>query len=161
MLELYGELWQFKSVVESWPFSVNRSKDYIFLRHRVKDSGIFVNWSLEEKVSLVEQHQDKYVVITLQACNRSGKEINHKHSIVMHEDDAVGVFDLDNLMHNLHKGNHDQLAKDFHQRFAPWAKKNVIMITRRIGNILYHLMEHAKENVDKQSCGGQGRGQQM
>jgi len=43
MPELYGELWQFESVVESWTFGVNRTKDYIFLRHRVKDFGVFMN----------------------------------------------------------------------------------------------------------------------
>jgi len=113
MLELDNKLWQFKSLVESSIFGVNRSKDYIFLRHRVKDSGIFVNWNFQE-VSLVEQHRDKYVVITLHALDRSDNEIKHMHSIVMHEDDDVGVFDLDHLVTHLHEGNNDELAKNFH-----------------------------------------------
>jgi len=119
MLELYGELWQFKLVMEFWTFGINRLKDYVFLWHKVKDLGIYVNWNLEEKVSLVEQHQDKYVVIILQSCDKSRKEIKHTQSIVMHEDDAVGVFNLDNLVNNLHEGNHDQLVEDFHRRFTP------------------------------------------
>jgi len=45
--------------------------------------------NLKEKVSLVEQHQDKYIVITLQACDKFWKEIKHTHSIVMHKDDDV------------------------------------------------------------------------
>jgi len=114
MLELYGELWQFKLVMESWIFDANHSKDYIFLQHRVKDSGIYVNWNLEEKVSLVEQHRDKYVVITLHTLDKSGKEIKHMHSIVMHKDNNVGVFDLDNLVIHLYEGNHNELVESFH-----------------------------------------------
>ena len=113
MVDNYGELWQFKPCVASWTFGVSRFKDYVYLRHREFDSGIFVNWNINEKVALIENPHTDYIVIVLQAVDSEGINLPHIHSIVLHSDQNHGLFDLENLCTFLQGTSMDSLSEDF------------------------------------------------
>ena len=122
--ELYGKLWQCKAVVESWTFGVKRFKKYVFLRYKVKDSTTYLNWNLNEKVALIENHQKNYMVITLLAHTNDGESIKHSHSIVCHEDDHCGIFDFYTLITDLQSASLNDIADEFTQKFSSWTRKD-------------------------------------
>jgi len=109
-LELYGQLWQFKSLVADWTFGMTRLKDYVFLRYRVLNTTQFLNWNLNEKVANIENHHGQLIVITLEAVNNGGSGANHCHSIVIHDDDNRRQFE--ELLNNLHAANNIELVED-------------------------------------------------
>ena len=158
MLETYGKLWQFKSSVNFWSFGVNRFKDYVFFRHRVNETTLYVNWNINEKISLVECHQRHYMLIVLQAVDDDGREIPYNHSIVCHEEDTRGTFDLDTLLAFLQGTSVETLAKDFNRQFHPWMKTNAESITRKINKIFTTLDRYALQHVEKQPRPTQVRG---
>ena len=149
MEALYGTLWQFKSVIDSWTFGVNRFKDYVFLRHKVKGTGMYVTWNVKEKVALIEYHQKEYVVITLQAIDDKGEECRHTHSIVCHEEDDRAVFDFQELIRSLQEGGKDALATEISSQFSPWVKNDAGSMARRINLLFRKLEKHAMLNVEK------------
>ena len=158
MPETYGKLWQFKSCVNSWSFGVNRFKDYVFLRHRVNGTTLYVNWNLNEKISLVECHQRHYMLIVLQAVDNDGRDIPHNHSIVCHEEDTRGTFDLDTLLAFLQGTSLETLAEDFSRQFHPWVKTNAESMARKINKIFTTLDRYALQHVEKQPRPSQVRG---
>lgn len=93
----YGTLWQFKDCVKAWSFGVSRFKKYVYLRHCEQNSTHFLNWNTNEKFSLLENHHNDYVVMTLQAVDDGGMSLEHTHSIVMRVDRGAS-FDLDALL---------------------------------------------------------------
>jgi len=66
MEELYGKLWQFKFVVQSWSLGGNRFENFLYLCYQVKDFGMYVNWNLDKKVSFIEYYQNNFLVIVLE-----------------------------------------------------------------------------------------------
>ena len=159
MEDTYGKLWQFKSCFQSWYFGVNRFKDYVFLRHRVNGTTLYVNWNINEKVSLMECHQSHYMLIVLQAVDNNGRELAHNHTIVCHEDGRSGEFDLETLLAFLHGTSMETLAEDFSRQFHPWLKTTSESMTRKINKIFKTLDRYALQHVEKQPRIAQGRGQ--
>ena len=68
--ENYGKLWQFKNCVDSWTQGVCRFKKYVYLLHRESETGPFLPLNIEEKVTVLENFHQQYVVITVQAVDR-------------------------------------------------------------------------------------------
>ena len=150
MEDTYGKLWQFKSCVQSWYFGVNQFKDYVFLRHRVNGTTLYVNWNINEKVSLVECHQSHYMLIVLQAVDNNGRELAHNHTIVCHEDGRSGEFDLETLLAFPQGTSMETLAEDFSRQFHPWLKTTAESMTRKINKIFKTLDRYALQHVEKQ-----------
>lgn len=67
MVSNYRALWQFKNCVKAWSFGMSRFKNFVYLRHCEHRSIHFFNWNTNEKVTLLKNHYNDYVVITLQA----------------------------------------------------------------------------------------------
>ena len=65
MEENYGKLWQFKNCVRFWTLGVSRFKNYVYLLHRESNRGNFLPLNLNEKMILLENFYQEYVVITL------------------------------------------------------------------------------------------------
>ena len=61
-------MWQFKVCVADFTFGVSRFKNYVFLKHREQNSNTFLNWNTDEKVSLIENHHNDFIVLTLPSC---------------------------------------------------------------------------------------------
>ena len=98
MEENYGKLWQFKECIRFWTLGVSRFKNYVYLLHRESSRGSFLPLNLNEKVILLENFYQEYIVITLQAVNRDGADTKHIHSIVVKIGQGVAAFDINGLL---------------------------------------------------------------
>ena len=154
---LYGQLWQFKPEVESWTFTINKFRDCVLIRYRVKGSPLFVSWNLMEKVASIENHQKEYVVITLQATGSIGRGSDHVHSIVCHENAPNGVFDFQELLDSLSLSGVNSLVNEFKRKFEPWVRKDAEIMTRKINSIFQSLEKHAYQNVQRTTTAGPQR----
>ena len=96
--ENYGKLWQFKSCVDSWTLGVSRFKKYVYLLHRETPTGPFLPLNIDEKVTLLENFHQEYVVVKLQSVDSSGEDTNHLHSVVVKIGGNGADFDIDGLL---------------------------------------------------------------
>ena len=101
MEENYGKLWQFKECIPFWTLRVSRFKNYLYLLHRKSSRGSFLPLNLDEKVVLLENFYQEYVVITLQVVDRDGADTKHIHSIVVKIGQGVVAFDINGLLDTL------------------------------------------------------------
>ena len=79
MEHAYRTLWEFKEHISTWSFGVNRWKNYVYLRYRFQGKTTYLPWNLNEKVTLIEDHKDNYVVIGLRKVDDNGKQKDHYH----------------------------------------------------------------------------------
>ena len=96
--ENYGKLWQFKDCVDSWTLGVSRFKKYVYLLHRETPTGPFLPLNIDEKVTLLENFHQEYVVITVQAVGSRGEDTDHLHSIVVKIGGDGAEFNIDGLL---------------------------------------------------------------
>jgi hypothetical protein len=101
MEENYGMLWQFKDCVDRWTLGVSRYKGCAHLLHKEPNSPTFLPLNVSEKVMLVEQFHNKYIVIGIQAVDLAGNEIPHVHSIVVKSRKGSAHFDVEGMLENL------------------------------------------------------------
>ena len=101
MEENYGKLWQFKDYVQSWTQGVSRFKNSVYLLHCESSWRSFLPLNLNEKVTLLENFYEEYVVITLKAVDARGEDTLHIHSIVVKIGDGVVTFDINRLLDTL------------------------------------------------------------
>ena len=88
------------------------------------------------------------MLIVLQAVDNDGHEIPHNHSIVSHEEDTRGAFDLDTLLAFLQETSMETLAEDFNKQIHLWIKTNASM-TKKINKIFTTLDRYALQHVEK------------
>jgi hypothetical protein len=79
MEENYGMLWQFKDCVDRWTLGVSCYKGCAHLLHKEPNSLTFLPLNVLEKVILVEQFHNEYIVIGIQVVDLAGSEIAHVH----------------------------------------------------------------------------------
>ena len=96
--ENFGKLWQFKSYVDSWTLGVSQFKKYVYLLHREMPTGPFLPLNIDEKVTLLENFHQEYVVVMLQAVDSCGEDTNHLHSVVVKIGGNGADFDIDGLL---------------------------------------------------------------
>ena len=75
------------------------------------------------------------MLIVLQAVDNDGCKIPHNHSIICHEEDTKGAFDLDTLLDFLQRMSVETLAEDFSRQFHSWIKTNAASMTKKINKI--------------------------
>jgi hypothetical protein len=80
---------------------VSRYKGCAHLLHKEPNSPTFLPLNVSEKVMLVEQFHNKYIVIGIQAVDLVGNEIPHVHSIVVKLGEGSAHFDVDGMLENL------------------------------------------------------------
>ena len=123
MEENYGKLWQFKDCVQGWTLGVSRFKNYIYLLHRESSRGSFLPLNLDEKVTLLENFYQEYVVITLQAVDARGEDTPYIHSIVakIGEVNSIGVpaFDINGLLDTLAGTSMEELRPELESKYVP------------------------------------------
>jgi hypothetical protein len=113
MRDKYWKLWEFKEYILTWSFSVNRIKNYVFLRYRAARKMNYLQWNVHKKVSITESQRDDYVVIVLRAVDDDGKVLDRCHSIVINVNNSHAKFDLENLIAFLKGSDMGSLNKDF------------------------------------------------
>jgi hypothetical protein len=164
MEDTYGTLWEFKDHISTWSFGVNRWKNYVYLRYRVQGKTNYLPWNINEKVTLIEEHQSNYVVIVLREVDDKGRNKDHCHSIVINVNSYHGKFDLENLMTFLEGSQMEALNADFERNgYVPWKNGTAKSTASRLRLIFQTLDRYALENVEAQPALGrnvtQGRRQ--
>ena len=135
MEENYGKLWQFKECVRFWTLGVSRFKNYVYLLHRKSSRGSFLPLNLDEKVILLENFYQKYVVITLQAVDKDGADTKHFHSIVVKIGQGVAVFDINGLLDTLIGTSMEELRPELESKHVPWTYISVESAFKKISSI--------------------------
>ena len=144
MEENYGKLWQFKEVyVRNWTLGVSRFKNHVYLLHHESSRGSFLPLNLDEKVILLENFYQEYVVITLQAVDRDGADTKHIHSIVMKIGQGVAAFDINELLDTLTGTSMEELRSEMESKYVPWTYTSVESAFRKISSIYYTMSRYA------------------
>ena len=137
--ENYSKLWQFKECVRFWTLGVSRFKNYVYLLHRESSRGSFLPLNLNEKVILLENFYQEYVVITLQAVNRDGVDTKHIHSIVVKIGQGVVAFDINGLLDTLTGTSMEELRPELESKHVPWTYTSTESAFRKI-SLIYRTM---------------------
>jgi len=145
----YGELWEFNEHVAHWSFDANRFKNYVYLCCRVTGQTPFHPWNYNEKVVLIEEHVDEYVIMSLREVDDNGTEKDHVHSIVMNVNDRHGRFDLDNLITFLQGSQMEPLVEEFERiGYLPWVDGTAKSNARKLRAILLTMDRCTSANVE-------------
>jgi hypothetical protein len=142
MEENYGMLWQFKDCVDRWTLGVSRYKGCAHLLHKEPNSPTFLPLNVLEKVMLVEQFHNEYIVIGIQAVDSAGNEIPHVHSIVVKSGEGSAHFDVDGMLQNLSSIGQQELTDMLRQRYSLWTVTNVESENCRLNQILQTLTHY-------------------
>ena len=144
--ENYGTLWQFKDCVDSWTLGVSRFKKYVYLLHREMPTGPFLPLNIGEKVTLLENFHQEYVVITLQAVSSSGEDTDHLHLIVVKIGEIGAAFDIDGLLQKLDGTSMEVLQPKLQAKYAPWTYTSPESAYRKIKSIYRNLSQYAAQS---------------
>ena len=101
MADNYGMLWQFKGCVERWALGISCTKGYAYIFHKEANSPTFLPLNVLEKVILVEQFHNKFIVIGIQVMDSAGVDIQHVHFIVVKLGEGSVHFDINGMLENL------------------------------------------------------------
>jgi hypothetical protein len=158
MEETYGALWEFKEHIATWSFGVNRWKDFVYLRYRVHGKEAYLPWNMNEKVTVIEDHREDYVVIVLREVDDNGKPGKHSHSLILDVKAHHGKFDLQNLMTFLEGSQVESLNEEFENAgYVPWKHSTAKSNANRLRLIWQALDHYAVKNVEKRPpVGGAG-----
>ena len=143
MEENYGKLWQFKKCVRFWTLGVSRFKNYVYLLHRESTRGSFLPLNLNEKVILLENFYQEYVVIKLQAIDRDGVDTKHIHSIVVKIGEGVVAFDINGLLDTLSRTSMEELRPELESKHVPWTYTSPESAFRKISAIYRTMSRYA------------------
>ena len=92
-----------------------------------------------EKVILVEQFHNKYIVIGIQAMDSARGDMHHAHSIVVKLGEGSAHFDIDGMLENLSSSGQHELADIFYLRYSLWSAMDVVFENRKLNQILQTL----------------------
>ena len=101
MEENYGMLWQFQGCVDRWTLGVSCYKGCAHLLHKEPNSPTFLLLYVSEKIILIKQFHNEYIIIGIQAMDLAGGDIQHVHSIVVKPGEGSEHFDIDGMLENL------------------------------------------------------------
>ena len=100
MADNYVMLWQFKGCLERWALGVSRTKGCAYILHKQAKSPTFLPLNFLEKVILIEQFHNEFIVIGIQAVDSVGVDMQHVHSIVMKPKEGSAHFDINRMLEN-------------------------------------------------------------
>ena len=124
--ENYEMLWQFKGCVDRWTLGISCTKGCAHLLHKEPNSPIFLPLNVSEKVILVEQFNNKYTVIGIQAMDLAGGDMQHVYSFVVKPGKESAHFDIDGMLENLSSTGQWKLADILRPRYSLWSATNVV-----------------------------------
>ena len=114
---------------------MSRFKNYVYLLHHESSRGSFLPLNLDERVILLENFYQEYVVITLQAVNRNGMDTKHIHSIVVRIGQGVAAFDINGLLDTLTGTSMEELRPELESKHVPWTYTSTKSAFRKISSI--------------------------
>ena len=162
MEHAYGTLWDFKEHISTWSFGVNWWKNYVYLRYRIQRKMTYLPWNINEKVTLIEDHKENYVVIGLREVDDNRKHKDHCHSIVINVKSQHAKFDLKNLMSFLEGSQMESLNEELeNNHYSPWIDSTTKSNASRLRQIFQTLDRYALENVERRPGIGRSSAQEQ
>ena len=143
MEENYCKLREFKECIRFWTLGVSRFKNYVYLLHHKSSRGSFLPLNLNEKVILLENFYQEYVVITLQAVDRNDADTKHIHSIVVKIGEGVAAFDINRLLDTLSGTSMEELFPELESKHVLWMYTSVESAFRKISSIYRTMSRYA------------------
>lgn len=148
--ETYGKLWQFKQNIVAWSFAISKYKDYVYLLYRAENQTTFLPLKQNEKVSVIEEHHNNYIVIVLREVADDGRLGDHCHSLVLDIRSDHARFDMAYLLKTLEDSQVMELVTTFEaSKYLPWIDGNATVIARRLNNIWGGLDRYAIRHVQE------------
>ena len=102
----------------------------------------FLPLNVLEKVIIVEQFHNKYIIIGIQAMDSAGGHIQHVHSIVVKPGEESAHFDINGMLENLSSTGQQELVDIFHLRYSPWTLMDMESKNHRLNQIIQILTQH-------------------
>ena len=99
--------------------------------------------NLNEKVILLENFYQEYVVITLQAVDRDGADTKHIHSIVVKIGQGVAAFDINGLLDTLSGTSMEELHPELESKHVPWTYTSAESAFKKISSIYCTMSRYA------------------
>ena len=126
MEENYGMLWQFKGCFDWWMLGVSHTKGCAHLLHKEPKSPTFLPLNILEKVILVDQFHNKYIVIGIQAMDLAGDDMQNVHSIIVKPGEGSMHFDIDGMLEYLSSTSQQELEDILCSRYSLWSATDVV-----------------------------------
>ena len=108
-------------------------------------TGPFLHLNIDEKVTLLENFHQKYVVITLQAVGSGGEDTDHLHSIVVKIGGNGADFDIDELLQTLDGTSMEVLRPELQAKYALRTYTSSESAYRKINSIYRNLSRYATQ----------------
>ena len=105
-------------------------------------TGPFLPLNIDEKVTLLENFHQEYVVVTLQAVDSSGEDTNHLHSVVVKIGSNGADFDIEGLLQTLDGTSMEVLRPELEAKYAPWTYMSSESAYRKINSIYQNLSRY-------------------
>ena len=122
---------------------MSKFKNYVYLLHHKSFRGSFLPLNLDEKVTLLENFYQEYVVITLQAVDAMGEDTLHIHSIVVKIGDGVAAFDIKRLLDSLIGTSMEELCPELESKYVPWIYTSAESAFKKTNSIYYTMSRYA------------------
>ena len=118
---------------------------YVYLLHRETPTGPFLPLNIDEKVTLLENFHQEYVVITVQAVDSRGEDTDHLHSIVVKIGGDGAEFNIDRLLQTLDGTSMEVLRPKLQSKYAPWTYTSPESAYQKINSIYRNLSRYAAQ----------------
>ena len=126
---------------------MSRFKNYVYLLHRESSKGSFLPLNLDQKVTLLENFYQDYIVITLQAVDARGEDTPLIHSIVAKIGDINNIdvlaFDINGLLDTQAGTSIEELRPKLESKYVPWAYTSAESSFRKISSIYRTMSRYA------------------
>ena len=99
---------------------MSRFKKYVYLLHQETETRQFLPLNFDEKVTLLENFHQEYIVITLQAMDNNGEDTEHLYSVIVEIGGCGTNFDIDGLLDTLEGTSMEVLCPDLELKYTPW-----------------------------------------
>ena len=109
----------------------------------MSSKGNFLPLNLNEKVILLENFYQEYVVITLQAINGDGADTKHIHSIVVKIGQGVAACDINGLLDTLSRTSMEELRPELESKHVPWTYTSAKSAFKKISSIYRTMSRYA------------------
>ena len=108
-------------------------------------TGPFLPLNIDEKVTLLENFHQEYVVITLQAVGSVGEDTDHLHSIVVKIGGNGVEFNIDGLLQTLDGTSMEVLRPELQSKYASWTYTSSESAYRKINSIYRNLNRYVAQ----------------
>ena len=114
----------------------------MYLLHRESETRPFLLLTIEEKVTVLENFHQQYVVIVVQAVDSSGEDTDHLHSIVVKLSGSGADFSIEGLLEKLHGTSLEVLRPELEAKYVPWTYTSAESTYRKISSIYQTLSRY-------------------